>query len=79
MAVPLEVYLGHKAQDLVVGAFLEDVPPSVVGSSMIYNSLADGMVLPPNQTGRLVHPRRVHFGLVDHGQRVVTSPSLCAP
>ena len=37
------------------------------------------MVLLPNQIGRLVHPRRARFGLVDHGQRVVSFPlAMCS-
>ena len=79
MVVPLEVYFGHKAQVLVVEAFLEDVPPSVVGSSMIYNSLADRMVLLPTRIERSVHLQRVGSENVDHAQRVVSSPLLCVP
>ena len=77
VAVPLEVYLGHMAQVSVVEAFLEDKPPSVVGSSMIYNSPVDQMVLLPNQIKRLVHLQLVGFENVDHVQRVVSSPLLC--
>ena len=63
----------------MVGAFLEDVPASVVGSSMIYTSLADQMVLLPNQIERLVHLQLVGSENVDHAQRVVSSPLPCAP
>ena len=79
MVVPLEIFLGNKALVLVGEAFLEDVSPSVVGSSMIYNSLADQMVLLPNQIERLVHLQLVGSENVDHAQRVVSSPLRCVP
>ena len=72
------IFLGNMALVLVGEAFLEDVPPSVVGSSMIYNS-ADRMVLLPNQIERSVHLQLVGSENVDHAQRVVSSPLLCVP
>ena len=63
----------------MVEAFLEDKPPSVVGSCMIYNSLVDQMVLLPNQIERLVHLPLVGSENVDHAQGVVSSPLLRVP
>ena len=64
---------------VVEASLVEDKPPSVAGSCMIYNSLVDQMVLLPNQIERLVHLQLVCFENVDHAQRVVSSPSLCVP
>ena len=78
MVVQFEVYFGNMAQVSVVEAFLEDVPRCVVCSCMIYNSLEDQMALLPNQIERLVYLQHVGSKNVDHVQRVVSSPLLCA-
>ena len=72
----MEVYLESMAHVLVVEAFSQHLPPSVVCSYMIFSSLEDWMVVLSNQIKRLAHLQHVGSENVDHVQRVVSSPSL---
>ena len=77
MVVPLEVYPESMALVSVVEAFIGHLPPSVVYSYVISNSLEDQTALLPNQIEILVHLQHVGSRNVDHVGRVVSSPSPC--
>ena len=76
VVIPIEVYLESMPHVSMVEAFSQHLPPFVVCSYMIYNSLEDQMVLLSNQIGRLVRLQHVSSENVDQLQRVVSSPSL---
>ena len=62
----------------MVEAFSQYLPPSIVCSCMIYNSLEDWMVMLPNQIERLVHPPLLGSETVDHAEGGVITLVVCS-